>query len=651
MNSRSPKSSPPNNFAWKWPLAYLAILLLTVAAAYLVRNKTQTDRAVASGRFLQSSHDVTIVNVKKIEDGFGQIYQNIRTISFLPSIRSIDRHGYNLAPDAKQSIQQIYNNLASTVAISEVYVLPVDFDPDKLDPATGKNEEPTLMFDVNEFADHSGEEEPAAGEELEEVETEEYGLLVDQLDWLKSRYPDLSHVRGINVPLVGGHEVITCDNTDYASTRKDSDRKGLMISVPIYNTTGELHGMVSAVLRTNLIRELLPTSDCALINKGYGLNIASKEPGQERLSQDAVSKAQADENLIYSEVLDVGIPDPRSSWVFWAGRPNEDFEQLSDVASINQFARLGYTGTILMGIFGVLGCWMMQRNARKMHELANNFENRVKFATDAILQNTLSLKRTAERMASLMQTSSSKVCSVANESNVASTNIQSIAVSIEEMSTVTVEISHRSSESSSIVQETVKNVGNAESSTKTLDQVNKQIGDIIVLIREIAGQINLLALNASIEASRAGEAGRGFSVVAHEVKVLANQTSEAANQVARQIKEVQSVSSDIVSTFQSIRESIHLVENSSSTIASAIVQQSTANNEISAAVSSFATGTSQITRDIGEVMAASNEADQAAKEVLCFVQGLSQEAADLGNEISQFLSEIRHDRSKKLVRK
>ncbi|MGB6911201.1 MAG: methyl-accepting chemotaxis protein, partial [Pseudolabrys sp.] len=68
----------------------------------------------------------------------------------------------------------------------------------------------------------------------------------------------------------------------------------------------------------------------------------------------------------------------------------------------------------------------------------------------------------------------------------------------------------------------------------------QHIGEVVNLIRNIAGQTNLLALNATIEAARADEAGRGFAVVASEVKSLAVQTAKATEQIAMQIEAVQS---------------------------------------------------------------------------------------------------------------
>jgi methyl-accepting chemotaxis protein len=68
---------------------------------------------------------------------------------------------------------------------------------------------------------------------------------------------------------------------------------------------------------------------------------------------------------------------------------------------------------------------------------------------------------------------------------------------------------------------------------------NDRIGDVVELINNIAGQTNLLAFNATIEAARAGDAGRSFAVVASEVKALAEQTSKATGEISQQIAALQ----------------------------------------------------------------------------------------------------------------
>ncbi len=158
---------------------------------------------------------------------------------------------------------------------------------------------------------------------------------------------------------------------------------------------------------------------------------------------------------------------------------------------------------------------------------------------------------------------------------------------------------------------------------------------------DIASQTNLLALNATIEAARAGEAGKGFAVVASEAKSLANQTAKASAEVGMQIATLQSATEEAVVAFDGIGESIGEINETSTSVASAVEEQRAATGEISRNVQEAATGTQEVSSSITGVNEAAQQTGSAAEQMTNAASQLSGQADRLGREVEKFLSDVR----------
>ena len=239
-----------------------------------------------------------------------------------------------------------------------------------------------------------------------------------------------------------------------------------------------------------------------------------------------------------------------------------------------------------------------------------------------------------------------------------------VASSIEQMSTIivenanfaarTAETAERSgktaTESSLVVSQTVdkiRHIANVvQSFSETISQLSKsseQIGAIVSVISEIATQTNLLALNAAVEAARAGEHGLGFSVVAEEVRMLAQRTSLATKEVAEMIKTIQRDSGEAVAAMQlstaEAESSIELADKANQALQSMIssaeqtiqmITQIAAANEKQSANSKF------ISALVVNITETSQNSAQGAKRVAHSSDNLLQLTLELGKQMDRF---------------
>ncbi len=186
------------------------------------------------------------------------------------------------------------------------------------------------------------------------------------------------------------------------------------------------------------------------------------------------------------------------------------------------------------------------------------------------------------------------------------------------------------------IQETSKRI-------KRLGESSQEIGEIVELISDITEQTNVLALNAAIQAASAGEAGRGFSVVAEEVQRLAERSADATKQIAAIVKTIQSDTHDTVAAMevstQGVVEGAKLSDAAGQTLAEiGDVSKTLAGliADISSATQSQAESTAKVAETMQEIKAISTQTSSGTQQTAESIGGMKQLAQDLKTSVAGF---------------
>ncbi len=282
-----------------------------------------------------------------------------------------------------------------------------------------------------------------------------------------------------------------------------------------------------------------------------------------------------------------------------------------------------------------------EEKKKAMFELADDFEASVKQVVNGVSTASSEITTASQQLTSAAESAIEKSTTVATSSSEASSNVQTVAAASEEMASSIQEIARQVSESTQSTGEAKSEVEQTDGVVRDLAEAAQKIGEVVTLISDIAEQTNLLALNATIEAARAGEAGKGFAVVASEVKSLAQQTAKATGEIGQQIDGVQATTESAVQAISRIKETIVRVDEIASSISAAVEEQTSAVAEISNSTQHAARGTQQVNETIGDVQRSSEETGQAARQALETAQGLSSQSSELNEKVEAFLTRIR----------
>jgi Amt family ammonium transporter len=268
--------------------------------------------------------------------------------------------------------------------------------------------------------------------------------------------------------------------------------------------------------------------------------------------------------------------------------------------------------------------------ADRAHQLHGNTEA-VSHAMSEILTSAHDMESQTMRIAKAAQSTASLVNATANEIEAVTSGVTCITES--------------TAETNAYIQDAVQKSQIGLEKAKQLQTVAEDIKTVLKLIADIAAQTNLLALNATIEAARSGDAGKGFAVVAGEVKLLAQQTAHAVEDIESRIMAIGEGANDVTTSMHGIDTVIEGLQAAAQAVTEATHAQNAASERLQSQMSLMATEAHSVTSDIQDISAGATQvsslcmdtAEQVTTSIYSAKESLS--AANEGNQRAQHLQQ------------
>ena len=292
---------------------------------------------------------------------------------------------------------------------------------------------------------------------------------------------------------------------------------------------------------------------------------------------------------------------------------------------------------------GTMTTWVDVTDRVRMEQAQKEAAEKMSQILGQVNTTATQLASAAEEFTSVSRTmsasaegSASQAGTVSNAGNRLSENTANVALGVSELRESIGEISRSASEASAVANEALAAATHTGDIVSRLGVSSAEISSVVGVISSIAEQTNLLALNATIEAARAGEAGKGFAVVANEVKELAHATSRATNEITARITALQTSNAAVAAAVRKIYDAVDQIKEFSTTVASAVVEQSSTTRVMSSAIADAAAGSAEVSEVVSLVASMSSATAESARSSRDASAHLTTLAAQLDSLVGAF---------------